>query len=290
MKGSIPYIRQLDGVRALAVIMVLMTHLWTYPIELPVLNRFFAVGWVGVDLFFVLSGFLITSILLKSRRDERYYSAFYARRALRIFPLYFAVLFFVFGLLPFLGSTVSVQNNALFYVLYLSNFAIASGGWQVFMLDITWSLSVEEQFYLIWPILVRWVEHIEPVCWSVALLLPLLRLALWTAGVDWIWLHMMMPLRADAFAVGALLALRPQRFQKLLLPLCTVFMALVASGQYDRQTELVGTIGYSLNAFLAAAFIATAIARPGWSAMLQWPHCRTSGESATAFICCIRFA
>src|SRR5438874_10031624 len=92
MREKIP---QLDGIRGLAILVVMFHNSQKFP-------RLFANGWMGVDLFFVLSGFLITGILLDTRKSPGYFKNFYARRCLRIWPLYYALLLFMFVVVPFL--------------------------------------------------------------------------------------------------------------------------------------------------------------------------------------------
>ena len=142
--------------RGIAILLVLVCHLTQYggmrP-DGPFLDRVWR-AWTmplgfGVDLFFVLSGFLITGILLDTREGPDYFRNFYARRVLRIFPLYYAALAVAFLLIP------SVRRDALWYWTYLTNFRFAEVGWpKVPYLGHFWSLAVEEQFYLVWPALV----------------------------------------------------------------------------------------------------------------------------------------
>jgi peptidoglycan/LPS O-acetylase OafA/YrhL len=260
------YVPQLDGLRAIAVLLVLLTHFWGYRESPEILNRFAAAGWVGVDLFFVLSGFLITSILWDSRDSPRYFVNFYARRTLRIFPIYFLVLGFVFVLMPLVSKLPEgLTQDAWLYWLYLGNFAIASGGWQLFILDITWSLSIEEQFYLLWPALVRrfTLRNMVVLCVSLIVVTPLIRLALWEPD-RWMWLHMMMPLRADSFAMGGLLAVLLKNGVKvparaIMATAAPLLVGLIAIGAFKRGTMLVCTVGYTLTSFVAGAAIVLAM-------------------------------
>jgi peptidoglycan/LPS O-acetylase OafA/YrhL len=263
MRAHVP---QLDGLRAIAVLLVLWTHFWGYSAGHPLINRFAAAGWIGVDLFFVLSGFLITRILWDSRDRPRYYLNFYARRALRIFPVYYLLLAGVFGLLPMVSTLpATLSEDAWLYAVYLGNFALAAGGWQLFLVDITWSLAVEEQFYLLWPAWVRrlTVRAMVISCTAIIVVTPCLRLALWDPD-RWMWLHMMMPLRADAFAVGALIAVLLR--QGIELPARTVMAAglpllliLIGSGAFRRESMLVGTFGYTLTALVSGAAVVLAL-------------------------------
>lgn len=251
---------QLTGLRALSIGAVLITHLWTYPEGYTFLNRIAAAGWLGVQMSFVLSGFLITKILWRAREDSRYYLNFYARRTLRIFPLYYLVLATVFIILPFvIVIPPKLQESSWMYWVYLSNFAVATAGWQLFLTDVTWSLAVEEQFYLAWPALVRRItkEQMIKFCLALIVLAPIGRSLLWSEE-NWMWIHMMMPLRADAFAVGALLIMLPQdALRKYSGPVLVigsaVLVALILTGNFSRTSMVGGTIGYSLVAFVAGA-------------------------------------
>ena len=274
------YIGALDGFRAIAVSLVLLTHLWQYPRGYEFFNRFAQLGWAGVDLFFVLSGFLITRILLESKNRPFYFRNFYARRSLRIFPAYYVLLALVLLAVPSISHSPgleSVRLDGWMYVLYLSNFAIAAGGFQLFLLDITWSLAVEEQFYLLWPAIVKFSHHLGPVCRWLVIGLPVVRSILWMYGVDWIWIHMMMPLRADSFAVGALVAMG-LRIPFLTLALIPVILTLAWGGNYDRSSMLVGTIGYSLNAFAGAAILSLALSEGRFARLLSTKPFRHVGK------------
>jgi peptidoglycan/LPS O-acetylase OafA/YrhL len=253
-------ILQLNGMRALAIGLVLVTHFWMYPDGQTLLNRLAAAGWLGVQLSFVLSGFLITKLLWRARAEPRYYLNFYARRSLRIFPLYYLLLTLVFfGLAFFVTIPQTLDDTSWMYWLYLSNFAIASDGWELFLTDVTWSLAVEEQFYLVWPLLIRYFSRSGMVrfCVAVILLAPLARTILWSPD-HWMWVHMMMPLRADAFAVGALIALiPPERLQpharRVFLLFGGTALVLVLSGNFSRASMFASTLGYSLIAIAAGA-------------------------------------
>src|SRR5512134_3284645 len=147
----------------MAIILVLLHHFTVFEptttfgawVEFAAL-----LGWCGVDLFFVLSGFLITGILIDARGSNRYFSSFYARRTLRIFPLYYLVVFVALVLVPLSQTLHRVLVGPypdpphLPCWLYYTNFSIAERrlvhGW----LDIAWSLAIEEQFYIAWAVVV----------------------------------------------------------------------------------------------------------------------------------------
>ena len=150
----------LDGIRGIAIALVIFYHAfgdvtttshWAAPIVWAANS-----GWVGVDLFFVLSGYLITGILLQTRDRSGYFRIFYMRRFFRIFPLYYSYLFFLF-----LVARVHVKwraINLLWHVFYLSNVSMALHDSSALVSHL-WSLSVEEQFYLVWPALILLVPR-----------------------------------------------------------------------------------------------------------------------------------
>jgi peptidoglycan/LPS O-acetylase OafA/YrhL len=201
---------QLDGVRGLAVFLVLVAHGtpqdW-YPLHL---------GAAGVILFFVLSGFLITGILLRARQQAEaagqplgwVMSAFYGRRFLRIFPLYYAVL--AAGSLLGLGA---LRETLAWHAVYLSNYYVAQlGDWPRGGIGHLWSLSVEEQFYLLWPAVTLFTPRrwLVPVLLAAVVLAPCSRLAVVTLTGSRVAAHVITPSCLDALGLGALLAVLRQ--------------------------------------------------------------------------------
>lgn len=159
---KISYIKELDGVRGIAALMVLFFHFFfrleTEDAFLLAVRKISYFGETGVSLFFVLSGFLITRILLNTRQSERFFYHFYLRRSLRIFPLYYlflAVHYFIFPLIkhephdPFPMQAV--------YWIYMQDFALTFN-WAAEGPGHFWSLAVEEHFYLFWPLLVYYLD------------------------------------------------------------------------------------------------------------------------------------
>ena len=158
--GGFGHTPALDGIRGLALLLILVDHLlWsngsTGSRVADFLARIRSSTYCGVDLFFALSGFLITGILLDSLGVQRYFTTFYARRALRIFPLYYAALFFILVVTGLLH--MHWYGWQYLYLTYTANLAM----WHhptlnlgYFDIDHLWSLQVEEQFYLIWPLVV----------------------------------------------------------------------------------------------------------------------------------------
>lgn len=195
----------LDGLRALCVAGVLASGFhWLLPF-----------GWSGVQVFFVLSGTLITNILLRSRAGAdtpaSFVGRFYFRRTLRIFPLYFAYLL-ALQLVDFVSGAINNWSVVRWYALgYVLNFGILTGAIEPYdAYGHLWTLSVEEQFYLLWPVLV-WILPLPwftRVTWSLVVLGPLVRygIALWSAhDVNQVYVSTFSHL--DAFATGALLAI-----------------------------------------------------------------------------------
>jgi peptidoglycan/LPS O-acetylase OafA/YrhL len=208
----------LDGLRAIAFFLVFLLH-----------NDYFAFGWVGVQFFFVLSGFLITGILLDMKQSlpsKDYYTKFYGRRFLRIFPLYYFYLLLMAGVTSWLKSQSYRQNymelfhQQLPYALtYVYNFFYASSSFvHTKFLDHFWSLSVEEQFYVVWPLLIMLVprKHLKKLFVSGMIFAPLFRIAmlfvfrLFPNPVfrgDFGWFIYPLPLtHIDAFAFGAFIS------------------------------------------------------------------------------------
>lgn len=217
-----PHDPGLDGVRGLAVLLVMLFHLTHYglargPFEVA-LTILPSVGWSGVDLFFVLSGYLITGILLESRQSTSYYQSFYARRVLRIFPLYYTMLVLFLIVVPRLGFFASVHDlwspnvphEGVWYWLFLSNFRAAwLGAWDHQVLSITWSLAIEEHFYLIWPFVVRHLDErrLLWICGATIAGSLALRVALVALGYSERAVYTLTPCRLDPLATGAAIAI-----------------------------------------------------------------------------------
>jgi peptidoglycan/LPS O-acetylase OafA/YrhL len=170
----------------------------------------FQIGWIGVDLFFVLSGFLITGILVDNKGSGRYFSTFYARRALRILPVYFLAVFAAFHLLPHLlqdFDTGGARTEAAFW-LFLTNFKDLP-----YQLARTvghfWSLAIEEQFYLMWPLVVFVSSRggARRIALLTVILSPVLRYIALRAGVSVGSVYHFTPFRLDGLATGAFIAL-----------------------------------------------------------------------------------
>jgi peptidoglycan/LPS O-acetylase OafA/YrhL len=212
----------LDGLRGIAILLVLFYHFDLLPdsndISYSIWNRLAEAGWLGVDLFFVLSGFLITGILLKTKNRKAYYKTFFARRVLRIFPLYYLFLACAFFVLPSFAHLH--EDTALFgkvpsdswpFWLYIPNLLFAqeamfSGGRH---LHVTWSLGIEEQFYLFWPFLIAILPR-RLLNWGVPLAICTsltMRLIAFENGAHWVSLFNHTLYHSDGLFFGALACL-----------------------------------------------------------------------------------
>lgn len=212
------HVPALDGVRGLAILLVLVSHLMLFNDKTgsrfgDSLAALRGLGWTGVDLFFVLSGFLITGILYDTLHDPHYFRSFYMRRFLRIFPLYYGFLFF----LMILGHWVRIDWGGRQYSLltYTQNttwwFPVTDfhpGRWAD--LEHFWSLAVEEQFYLVWPLLVFLVRdrrRLMGLALGLSGIALLLRIALYLHGASPMTIFMVTPCRMDTLLLGGWMAL-----------------------------------------------------------------------------------
>ena len=218
IRVSSVHVPGLDGLRGLAILAVIIVHVME---RVPlgdgveaVVSHVGTAGWIGVDLFFVLSGFLITGILLDQRGKDNYFRTFYSRRALRIVPAYVVFLAFSLWIAPLVGLSTHAVAEQLratqgWYWTYSSNIYFALHGFPPEGAPLhLWSLAVEEQFYLLWPFAVavvapRALPRLAIGCMAVALLCRIAFIAL-SASSDVI--YVLLPTRMDALAVGAFLA------------------------------------------------------------------------------------
>jgi peptidoglycan/LPS O-acetylase OafA/YrhL len=193
---------ELDGLRGVAIGLVLLCHAGMW-VPIPLVRQVLLEGKMGVDLFFVLSGFLITGILLDTRRDDRRTRNFYLRRGLRIWPLYFGYL-----ALAYVGTRAAgtVQPSLWTFYLFVQNFVPLVS--QNPFLGATWSLAVEEQFYAIWP----WVsfrirrETLLRLCLVLFGISPLVRMAFHLGGASEDFIYANTFTRMDGIAVGGAIA------------------------------------------------------------------------------------
>lgn len=235
---SIP---QLDRLRGLAILLVLLDHIGSF---VPSgLSRFFGQGWIGVDLFFVLSGFLITGVLWETQQSPNYFKQFYVRRILRIWPAYLLLLIFAFCILPLLrwtagGLFLEIPKETLgvwAYLLMIQNFFGTSLILSPFLV-ITWSLAIEEQFYLVWPGVIRYATRkvILPCLAMAIFLLPLLRILAMHYGIEKFSIHSNPLTHADGLLCGAVIAiwLRSAKPKRRTLLLWGTVLLIVGIGAF----------------------------------------------------------
>ena len=272
------HVLALDGIRGLAILLVLAYHLLHANSEVKsalmvTLEKIPGGMWAGVDLFFVLSGFLITGILYDSLDDEGFFKKFYGRRTLRIFPLYYGLLLVLVALTVPLHLEWERMLPAMF--LYLQNTRIFQPVFHYnpsaeVHLSHLWSLAVEEQFYLVWPVLVFWIRDLRRLLFTAlagAALSLLLRSLLTWDGTELNFLYVFTPCRADSLLLGGALALALRsHWRERVLASATLLMAVGAAGVaaiivHDRQFHfsqgfLVPSIGFTLLATFSVGLIA----------------------------------
>jgi peptidoglycan/LPS O-acetylase OafA/YrhL len=229
-----PYYPQLDGVRAIAAVMVMAFHFSQTFVPM----RFLMLGQTGVDLFFVLSGFLISTILLKAQHARwEEVRNFYIRRSLRIFPLYFGYL---------LGASLLGASVSWWFWVYLQNFPMALNYSPLQGPNHFWSLAVEEQFYLVWPFLIlfwprRWLAG---AMWGTIAFSTLLRVVVVHTQISPFYLTFT---RLDGLAAGGLLALYLHRGQLsrargYFLPGAAASMVLLLAGAWASHGQGVAWV------------------------------------------------
>jgi peptidoglycan/LPS O-acetylase OafA/YrhL len=217
VKGHMP---ALDGIRGVAVILVMVCHFSRLmDLSTPshgLFNKLTDAGWTGVDLFFVLSGFLITGILLDSKDSPRYFFSFYMRRILRIFPLYYLACFVYLVGLPLIQNHLGILTNLkslasvrIWFWVYAANWGMAITGKSFGTLGHFWSLAIEEQFYLFWPLAVRYTSNrtLARMCLGATLLSQFLRIVLLLNGFALGTIYIITVTRLDGLLLGALAAL-----------------------------------------------------------------------------------
>ncbi len=270
--------------RAFAAVLVFLFHYARLPY-----------GWAGVDIFFVLSGFLITGILYDNRHAEHRFRNFYVRRVFRIFPLYYAVLLLLFLAIPIFH--LQWKHLSLIWFAYLGNYldwfhpsttAYQNiGRWHI---GHFWSLCVEEQFYLIWPAVVFFTaarKRLIQICLAVVILLPFVRLLLCLSVplrvVEAGAIYSSTPTRIDTLLLGALIALwmrGPEKDRMLragtscLLTAVAILASMhLLTTYYFRPQGAVSrfwmpSFGYSLTALAGAGILLISLNDNSWMARI----------------------
>jgi peptidoglycan/LPS O-acetylase OafA/YrhL len=277
----------LDGLRGIAILAVFFHH-YAGGLEktatstgLHILGMLFNFGWSGVDLFFVLSGFLITGILYDTRGRPGYYKNFYVRRVLRIFPPYYLLAAIYLVLTPVLAAHWKWgQLSFLVYLGYPLALIWPALGEVSRFVHIThlWSLCAEEQFYIIWPWTIATLRSgasILRACLAVSAAALLLRLGICLTG--WVsinWTHDFLGCRMDALAVGAAMAIavRGPLRDRVLRWAPAVFVSAAASviaicvlrRAVDHSDPAIATIGFSFIALAYGALLALALRHGTW--------------------------
>jgi peptidoglycan/LPS O-acetylase OafA/YrhL len=268
------HIGALDGLRAAAILLVLLYHLTpdhesSHGLR-TLLFKIADLGWSGVDLFFVLSGFLITTKLLAARDDAHPFRDFYVRRTLRIFPLYYAVVFVVLVVIPAIAAVPYANaSQQLSYWFYYANFRHDTLPTEhIAPIGHFWSLAIEEQFYLLWPLVILRAPRklAVAICCALTVLPMPLRYFFATNGFHWTASYAWTPSRMEGLAIGALLAIAAERgFDRkaairaslVTLALSTPFLAFAA--WRDRAMLVVKTLTTS-EAIFARTVLPTAAA------------------------------
>ncbi len=213
----------IDGLRGLAILLVIGHHsfdpVYGYGYALDTIFAALSLGWVGVDLFFAISGFLITGILIDSKPSEKYFRNFYARRFFRIFPLYYLFCFLAIFIVPGWpcanpATFETIQTNQAWLWFYAANILIAmKHSWLLISncleLNHLWSLAVEEHFYLIWPFIVWFSSsrQLKFIALAVIATVLMARVAYFVSTNDYISAYILTPFRIDALLIGALPAI-----------------------------------------------------------------------------------
>ncbi len=203
------YYPALDGLRGLAILLVVLYHNFSF-------INYSVFGWIGVDLFFVLSGYLITGLLLNSLESTHYIRNFYIKRVLRIFPLYYLCLIIFIIILPSIGvynrELQYYVDNQLWFWFYLQNWLLSfhfpkTGA----LLNHFWSLAVEEQFYLVWPFIILWLRKPKKL---LIFILGILLLLLVSRSIVWMckfphlnYTTLYTFTRIDGICIGCIIAL-----------------------------------------------------------------------------------
>lgn len=271
MNPTVPgrtYYPALDVLRGIAILLVFFYHNFHF---LPI----FQFGWMGVDLFFVLSGFLITEILLSSQKEKNYFRNFYARRFLRISPLYYLTLFAFLCLSPYLFSEQNMgiyhyyTQNQVWFWSHLQNWLFVQKGLSSTpYLSHFWSLAVEEQFYLFWPLIIFLLKDLKRlrIC-IIALIIAALaiRIYMWHQyPSDMVKYYCNTLTRMDSLLMGCLLLVWQKEGKSLpvkkinyTILFCVSFLitGFLLGNDLKQTNPFFSTIGYTVISVLCASLL-----------------------------------
>ncbi len=278
------YISELDGLRAAGLMLVLLDHFWTD--GLPSIGfQLGNLGWIAMDSFFVMSGMLITGILLDSREKAGYFKTYYVRRTLRIFPLYYVMLIVWYLIIRLTNYGINYQimlqrwGSPAWFSFYLGNIREAFVGNPSRALGVAgiayaplWSLQVEEQFYLLFPLAVAWMrkDHLRRMLIAAVFVSPVLRVITFFALPNNPYFqYVELPCHWDGLALGALIALRlrsgPWKISKFWLSVWTaILMGAACAGSvmstWGTRNQAWGsdwdrTAGYSVSSAGCACLV-----------------------------------
>jgi peptidoglycan/LPS O-acetylase OafA/YrhL len=294
LPGPGSHIPALDGIRGLAVLMVMVCHFAIAGLPETwvgsVVHRIVDFGGAGVDLFFVLSGFLITGILYDARNQPHYFRNYYMRRALRIFPLYYGFLIFFFFVVPrirpFTPAMEKVAERQEWLWIYGTNLIMAYEGRWIYDVDWLklghfWTLAIEEQFYMVWPFLVFFLSRnaLIRVCAGLIVTALLLRTGLVMYGARSVTIGLFTLCRFDSLAIGALAAILIRGHQEALFRAARIATPLVGSamlmmavwrGRWSAGDPMVQTVGNSMLAFFFVGLLLMAIEPYHGNRIGQW--------------------
>ena len=257
----------MDGLRGIAILLVVFYHNFGFV-------KYFFFGWLGVDLFFVLSGFLITDILLKTVNKPGYFKNFYAKRVLRIFPLYYLSLIIFLLILPRINEfpldlSFYVEHQWWFWT-YLQNWFLIfyDVGYTTTAIQHYWSLAVEEQFYIVWPLVIFLIRKPKILLAITGILLVAVigtRLYMWTIQIkDLNYFGLYTYTRIDGICIGSMLGILQymrspfikKYFTGLILLLAAMnFIFYFINKQYDFTFPYLAIVGYTTFAVLFAIIV-----------------------------------
>lgn len=297
MRGRI---LEFDGARGLAILMIMAFQFIWFPLLLGVefghtngllvrgFQNFMLSGWTGANLFFVLSGFLITNILLEAKKEKHSLWRFYGRRALRLFPVYFllltASLIFLNRVYPQPLLETANPQHPMWTWTFLSNIFVILTSWQSLPLPLQhlWAIAIEVQFLAIWP-LVMWLVGPRKGLWAcVAIILGSLSLRTVLVNNDMQTVaYLLLPCRLESFAWGALIPLLKtetryrrvlEKYSRQVIGGCAVVLAVLflwRKGLHQSDAWAL-TLGFTALDIFFATCIYLCTAFPRWVRFIGW--------------------